>query len=89
MEEVGYESAKLTLIKALSLAPSYMGHVTHIVLAQDLSPRREAGDEPEELEVVKWNINDTDTLLARADFSEGRSVAALFLAKQLLQQGRS
>ncbi|HIO91740.1 MAG TPA: ADP compounds hydrolase NudE [Leucothrix mucor] len=86
MEEVGYESAKLTMMKALSLAPSYMGHITHIILAQDLTPHREEGDEPEELEVVKWNINDVDALIARDDFSEGRSLAALFLAKKMLKE---
>lgn len=79
MEEVGYESAKLTLLKALSLAPGYMGHVTNIILAEDLSEHREEGDEPEEIEVVPWKISEIDKLIERDDFSEGRSVAALYL----------
>ena len=79
MEEVGYESSKLTLLKALSLAPGYMGHVTNIILAEDLSERREEGDEPEEIEVVPWKISEIDKLIEREDFSEGRSVAALYL----------
>lgn len=88
MEEVGYEAASLSIIKELSLAPSYMGHVTTIILAQDLTPHKEPGDEPEELEVVPWSINDIDTLLDRDDFSEGRSVAALFLAKTILNKDK-
>ncbi len=85
MEEVGYESGNLSLMKSLSLAPGYLGHITHIVLAQDLSPHREEGDEPEEIEVVPWNINDMDALLDRDDFAEGRSVAALYLLKLALK----
>ncbi len=86
MEEVGYEAEKLTIMKQASLAPTYMGHITTIVLAQNLTPHRVAGDEPEELEVVKWNINDLDRLLMRDDFAEGRSLAALFLMQYFLKQ---
>ena len=82
MEEVGYESANLSVMKSLSLAPGYLGHVTHIILAQNLSEHREEGDEPEEIEVVPWKISKMDELLERDDFSEGRSVAALYLLKK-------
>ncbi len=84
MEEVGYESGKLTFLKGLSLAPSYLSHVTSIILAEDLSPHREEGDEPEELEVVAWNISELDDLLMQEDFTEGRSIAALYLVKSFL-----
>ncbi len=84
MEEVGYESAKLTLLKRLSLAPGYMGHLTSVVLAENLSEHREPGDEPEEIEVVPWKIDKIDELLQRDDFAEGRSIAALYLLKNHL-----
>jgi len=86
MEEVGYESARLTLLKRLSLAPGYMGHITNIILAEDLSEHREPGDEPEEIEVVPWKISEIDDLLEREDFSEGRSVAALCLLQNHLRK---
>ncbi len=86
MEEVGYESTKLTLLKRLSLAPGYMGHITNIILAEDLREHREPGDEPEEIEVVPWKINEIDKLIERDDFSEGRSVAALFLLQNYLKK---
>ncbi|MGK0271437.1 MAG: ADP-ribose diphosphatase [Cocleimonas sp.] len=85
MEEVGYESAKLTFLKGLSLAPSYLAHVTSIIVAEDLSEHREGGDEPEELEVVRWNISEIDELLVQEDFTEGRSIAALYLVKKYLE----
>ncbi|MEH6455030.1 MAG: ADP compounds hydrolase NudE [Cocleimonas sp.] len=86
MEEAGYESANLTFLKGLSLAPSYMGHVTSIILAEDLKVRREEGDEPEELEVIEWKISEIDELLIQEDFTEGRSIAALYLVKNLLDK---
>ena len=86
MEEVGYESANLTFLKNLSLDPSYLSHLTGIVLAEDLSEHREAGDEPEELEVVAWNISEIDELLEQEDFTEGRSIAALYLVKSLINK---
>ena len=78
MEEVGYESRHLTYLKGVSLAPSYMEHITHIFLAEDLFEHREDGDEPEELEVVQWDLDLLDQLLAEEDFSEGRSIAVSY-----------
>ena len=75
---------KITFLKGLSLAPSYLSHVTNILLAEDLSVHREPGDEPEELEVVPWKISEMDELLELEDFTEGRSIAALYLVKQFL-----
>ena len=84
MEEVGYESAKLKVIKKMSLAPQYMQHFTNIVLAQELSPRREEGDEPEELEVVPWKLSNLAELVAREDLTEARSIAALYMVRDYL-----
>ena len=86
MEEVGYESAKLTLLKKLSLAPGYMGHITSIILAENLSEHREPGDEPEEIEVIPWKLSQIDQLIERDDFAEGRSVAAIYLLKQHIEK---
>lgn len=83
-EEVGYGARKLTIVHSLSLAPAYMTHMAHVVLAQDLYPERLQGDEPEELEVVPWKLADLHTLIARDDVTEGRSIAALFMAREYL-----
>lgn len=83
-EEVGCGARKLTILHHLSLAPAYMTHMAHVVLAQDLYPERLQGDEPEELEVVPWKLADLHTLIARDDVTEGRSIAALFMAREYL-----
>ncbi|KJV29676.1 ADP compounds hydrolase NudE [Luteibacter yeojuensis] len=83
-EEVGYGARKLKILGTLSLSPSYMTHLAHVVLAEDLYPERLQGDEPEELEVVPWRLDALHELLARDDVTEGRSIAALFMAREYL-----
>lgn len=84
MEEVGYGSNNLHHLTSLSLAPGYVGHYTHVVLARDLYPQKTEGDEPEPIEVVPWRLDDLPQLLARADCSEARSIAALFMTREYL-----
>lgn len=86
MEEAGYGARDVRVLRSLTLAPTYMSHQTHVVLARDLYPQRLAGDEPEELEVVQWKLADLGQLILREEFSEGRSIAALFLVREWLEQ---
>ena len=86
MEEVGYRARRLRPLTALTLAPGYIGATTQVVLAQDLYSRRLPGDEPEQIEVIRWDINHLGSLLNRDDFSEARSIAALYVARDLLKQ---
>lgn len=82
MEETGYGARKLTALRALSLAPGYLGHRTQIILAEDLYPKSLEGDEPEPIEVVTWPMADFEQLVMdEEELSEGRSIAALYLAR--------
>ncbi|HVV96828.1 MAG TPA: ADP compounds hydrolase NudE [Rhodanobacteraceae bacterium] len=83
-EEIGYGARDLRILTRLSLSPAYMTSMTHVVLAQDLYEERLVGDEPEELEVVPWKLSELHTLLERSDVTEGRSIAALFIAREYL-----
>lgn len=83
-EEVGFGARDLHILHTLSLSPTYMSAMTHVVLARDLYPERLEGDEPEELEVVPWKLSELHTLIARDDVTEGRSIAALFIAREYL-----
>ncbi len=85
-EEVGYGARQLQIINVLSLAPTYMSHLTHVVLAEDLFEERLEGDEPELLEVVPWKLDNLHELVLREDCSEGRSIAALFIAREFLSK---
>ncbi|MBK1721129.1 ADP compounds hydrolase NudE [Thiocystis violacea] len=85
-EEIGYGARDLRIIDRLSLVPGYIQHHSLIVLARDLYPQRLPGDEPEPIEVVPWRLDQLDALLAREDFDEARSIAALFLAMRFLER---
>lgn len=86
-EEAGYAARSLQVLRMLSLAPSYMSHQTHLVLARDLYPQRLPGDEPEPLDVVPWKLGALHELVLRDECSEGRSLAALFIAREWLRHG--
>ena len=83
-EEIGFGANKLTLLKELSLAPGYFSSKMQIFLAEDLYESRLEGDEPEPIDVVPWALADWEALLDDVDFSESRSVSALFLAQKYL-----
>ncbi|MBP6596359.1 MAG: ADP compounds hydrolase NudE [Arenimonas sp.] len=87
-EEVGMGARKLTRLRAITLAPGYMTHEIQLVLAEDLYPEKLAGDEPEPLDVVPWRLDRLDQLMLRDDCSEGRSLAALFIVRELLAARR-
>lgn len=85
-EEVGYGSNKIFPMKEMSLAPGYLTHKMNLVLAESLYKEKLKGDEPEPLEVILFPVNDIDKILNQENFTEARSVAALFLASKILNE---
>jgi len=83
-EEIHFGANQLHFLKRLSLSPSYMKSGIDVLIARDLYEAYLPGDEPEPLEVVPWPLNDIDTLVQRADVTEGRAIAALYMAKSWL-----
>ena len=86
MEEVGYGAKKLTLLTSLTSAPGYSRQLTHIVLAEELYEQRLPGDEPEAIEVVPWRLSQLEALLQRDECTEARSIAALYMVRDLMQK---
>ncbi len=86
VEEIGYGSKNLELIKTMTLAPGYQSNFTHIVLARDLYEASSAdGDEPEPLEVVRHKFSELETLVYNEDLTEARTIAALYMAKAIIK----
>lgn len=83
-EEVGYGANYMEEIKALTLAPGYFSLKTHIVLAQDLYEEKLPFDEPEDIEVIPWRLDELEYLFEQDDFSEARSMAALYMVREKL-----
>lgn len=88
-EEVGMGAKALEHLKTIALAPGYFSATMDVILATKLYPQKLIGDEPEELEVVKWPLDQIQQLIAREDFTEARSLAALSLLEQSLKKGGS
>jgi len=84
MEEIGFGARTLEHIKSLSVSPGYMSHQTHIIYATDLYQQRLEGDEPEPIETLYWDLDKLDDLLNHEEFTEARSIAALYLLKDRL-----
>jgi ADP-ribose diphosphatase len=55
-----------------------------IVIAQGLYKEKLEGDEPEELEVIPWKLDNIQGLLATGECTEARSIAALYMTKDYL-----
>lgn len=88
-EEAGYGAHKLTLLKRMSLSPGYMGHRITVALAQDLYEEKLPADEPEQPAVIVWRLSELDSLIERDDCTEARVIAALYMARDLLQRAAS
>ncbi len=84
-EEAGFGAERLDSLKVMTSAPNYMGHSINVIIARDLYPCRLEGDEPEELEVVRWPLDDLENLVLHEEFTEGRAIAALYMTRTFLQ----
>ena len=83
-EEIGLGARELHVLGTLSVSPGYMTAMTQVVIARDLYPERLDGDEPEPLDVVPWKLSELHRLLEHAEVTDGRSIAALFIAREYL-----
>lgn len=88
-EETGQGAHALEHLTTLTSNPAYSGQKTHIVVAESLYPDPLEGDEPEPIEVAAWPIESIDQLLAGGEFTEARSLAALYLVRDLLRSRRT
>jgi ADP-ribose diphosphatase len=63
-----------------------MSQVIQVVLARDLYPETLPGDEPEPMGVERFSLHELASLAQHPQFSEGRALAALYLARDVLTQ---
>ena len=83
-EEAGFAANRLNYLRTLSLAPTYMAHEIHVVLARDLRLSQLEGDEPEPIDVIPWKLAEIESLALHPEFTEGRALGALLLARAWL-----
>lgn len=85
-EELGMGAREIRFVKRINVAPGHMGFTINVLLATDLYPERLPGDEPEPPEVVRWPLARLDDLIHGDEFREARAIAALCLARPLLNR---
>lgn len=83
MEEVGLGARDLKQLAEWSLSPAYFNATMKIIIAKDLYSQKMTGDEPEDIEVIPWKINNIEALLGHPEFHESRSVAAVLLLEKM------
>jgi len=86
-EEAGFGIGRISPLMTVKVFPGHFDHETHLVLAEDLYPERLPGDEPEEIEVVRWPVSSLQALRDDGQVREARSVAALLLLENRLRSG--
>ncbi len=85
-EEAGFGARRLELLTELSLSPGYMSQKIQVVLARDLFAEQLPGDEPEPMRVDRIDLRELSSLIQNPQFTEGRALAALYLARDLLSE---
>jgi len=83
-EEVGFDADRITPLGVVTISPGYITQKTHLFLAQELTPKKLVGDEPEELEVVPVPFDDIEAKIQSGEIHEARDIATYFLAKKKL-----
>ena len=85
-EEAGFGAHELELLTELSLSPGYMSQKIQVVLARNLFPEQLPGDEPEPMRIERIDLRNLSELIHHPQYSEGRALAALYLARDVLSQ---
>ena len=83
-EEIGYGARDLHHLRTLTLVPSHLQHTVDVVIARELFPASEKGDEPEHIVSHTHSLTELFELATKKEFREARTIAALYLARDWL-----
>lgn len=85
-EEAGLEAGRWTALGSFYSSPGFANEILHVFLAEDLRPGHADTDEDEDLQVIRYRLND---LYAHPEqLQDAKSLAALMLL-QRVKEGRS
>ncbi len=83
-EEVGFKSNELKHIYTLDMAPGYINHKTHVVLAKNLEVSKLIGDEPEELEIIKCKKDNLFNFVNEQKNLDSRAISCIYLLEKII-----
>ena len=85
-EETGMQAGNLRKVGEFYLAPGYSSELMGVFLATELKHNPLPGDEDEFLQVEKIPVKEADSVFARGDVPDAKSLAAWLLAKPFLEK---
>lgn len=85
MEETGYTATEWVKLGCQHPCIGYSDEVIHMYLARGLSAGAHQRDEDELLEVFDASFADCFAMIQRGEITDGKTIAALFLAEKYLQ----
>lgn len=85
-EEIGMKAGKLISLGKLTNSPGSINKATEIFLALNLTSSKCEGDEPEELQVIKYPLQDFEKLIDSGKLTEARAITGLYLARRYLKE---
>jgi ADP-ribose pyrophosphatase len=85
-EETGMQAGSLQRVGEFYLAPGYSSEFMAVFLARDLTQNPLEADADEFLKVEKVPMKDADSVFARGDVPDAKSLAAWCLAKPFLEK---
>jgi ADP-ribose pyrophosphatase len=77
-EEIGQRAGKLERLGGFYSAPGFCTEYLHVFLATELSPAHLAGDEDEDIEVVRLPLAEVRRRARAGEFEDAKTLAALF-----------
>jgi ADP-ribose diphosphatase len=87
-EEVGYSAEHVTFLQTLSLVPTHLQHTISVCVATGLSPADAEGDEFEPIVSHTYSMGRLFELTTGDEFTEARSIAAAYMARDWLRGQR-
>lgn len=86
LEETGYSAENWVKLGVQHPCIGYSNEVIHIYLATGLYAGAHQRDEDELLEVFDLKFEDSLAMIGRGEITDSKTIAALFMAQQYLQQ---
>ncbi|WP_047548427.1 NUDIX domain-containing protein [Methylotenera sp. G11] len=86
LEETGYTAQNWVKLGIQHPCIGYSNEVIHIYLAENLTAGAHQRDEDEMLEVFDLKMEDCLTMIQRGEITDSKTIVALFMAWQYLQQ---
>ncbi len=76
-EEVGYAAGRLTKIAECYTTPGFCDEKLHVYLAEELKPVLTAPDEDEELEIVRFSIDELRDLIQQRKIHDAKTIIGI------------